>query len=355
MISVTDNKKDREAELFQVPSAGTLSGWVKQVAQEPQARHIIESKPFQRLKNISFLGALDHVASTHRLAKTPRTRAHHSLYVAALARFVAHHRGYSDELGRHLVAAGLLHDIGHPPLSHSVEPYLKQKFGYGHHEMGEMVLRGKYHSSRKLSQLLGQSLDINFINELISGKAKEEDGGDLFSSPINIDTIEGIIRSYRYLTEAPSVLDPLKVAYASFVDSNEARFKTLDAFWRLKGFIYNNVITRDIGLIADQYSQVYFADVGTPLDEMELFENERHWQHKHQQFFSQLSSIRSVVDTPDALQNQKLQYKQRSYTIEQERMSLQRYKSDKVTVQVSITTKRYMHQKQLSVFQDNQG
>lgn len=353
MDSVIDNKKGRDVELFQAPSADTLSDWVKQVAQEPQAIQIIESQPFQRLKNISFLGALDHVASTHRLAKAPRTRAHHSLHVAALAKFVAHHRGYSDELGRHLVAAGLLHDIGHPPLSHSVEPYLKQKFGYGHHEMGEMVLKGKYHSSRRLSQLLGRSLDINFINELIAGKAKAEDGGDLFSSPINIDTIEGIIRSYRYLTDAPSVLDTLKVAYASFLDSHENRFETLDAFWRLKGFIYENVITRDVGLIADQYSQVYFTDVGSPLDEMELFESERHWQRKHQQLFSQLLSIRSADDTPAALQNQKVQYKRRSYTIKQEQMTLQRYQSNKVTVQVSLTAKRNKRQKQLSIFKDN--
>lgn len=350
MTSVTDNTKDPMMELFSVPLSDTLAGWAKQVLQEPLALQIVKSQPFRRLKNISFLGALDHTASTYNLAKTPRTRAHHSLNVAALAGFVSHHRGYNSELSRHLIAAGLLHDIGHPPLSHSVEPYLKSKFGYGHHEMGEMILTGQHNSSRKLNQLLGASVDISFIRELIAGKARSDDGGDLFSSPINIDTIEGIIRSYRYLTKSPSILDPLKVASASFLDNNEARFKILDAFWQLKGFIYEKMITQDLGLIVDQYSQIYFMESGRSLGEVELFDSELQWQRKHHELFSQLSSIRSAKDTPAALQNQKVEYKRRNYSIKQSWTTLQRYQCRKETAYVSLIANRYPHQTQLPLF-----
>lgn len=345
-----DTKKDTVEGLLLSPLTDTVSDWVAQVSQDPLAFDIIESQPFKRLKKISFLGAMDYLASTSKLAKTPRTRAHHSLHVAAIAKYVAHHRGYSEELNQHLVVAGLLHDIGHPPLSHSVEPYLKQRFGYGHHEMGDMVISGKYSSSRNLSNLIKNNLDINFINELISGKAKKIDGGDLFSSPINIDTIEGIIRTYRYLNDTPCVLDPLKVAKASFLDKGDSRFKTLDAFWSLKGFIYDNVITRDVGLIADQYSQIYFNNNSSSLNEMELLENESHWQRKYQKLFAQLLSIKSLVDIPVELQNQRIQYKRRYYLIKKDQISVRRYFSNKVNVEISLAAKHQLPLRQLSIF-----
>lgn len=98
--------------------------------------------------------------NTEQNQPAPLVTGRHSLHVAALAAFVAHRRGYDDGLKRHLV---------------------------------------------------------------IAGQADASEGGDLFSSPINIDTIEGIIRSYRYLRDTPAALDPLQVAEASFISRESSR------------------------------------------------------------------------------------------------------------------------------------
>ncbi|WP_409525193.1 HD domain-containing protein [Nitrincola sp. MINF-07-Sa-05] len=286
---------------------------------------VIHSEPFLRLRSISFLGALDHIAPICRLKKSPRSRADHSLHVAALASFVAEERGYSDDLKRHLVIAGLLHDIGHPPLSHSVEPYLKKQFGYGHHEMGVMVMSGRHKSSAGLHKILSNKLDVSFVSNLIAGDASDAEGGDLFSSPINIDTIEGIIRSYRYLKDTPTSLNPLDVALASFVSKEEGRFRMLDNFWKMKGYVYNQLINRDVGLVADQYSQMYFENTGQQLVEGELFENERRWLRRHSQLFKNLSTIHSAHDVPEILSNMTLEYCSRHYEIQPNYLSMRRY------------------------------
>jgi uncharacterized protein len=300
-----------------------------QLATDPVVAEVISSRAFQRLRGISFLGALDYIAPTYKLAKAVRSRADHSLHVAALAGFVAQERGYDHELERHLIIAGLLHDIGHPPLSHSIEPYLEKTFGYGHHEMGEMLLTGQNRSGKQLKKTLMQAIDTGFIRDLIAGKAKNTDGGDLFSSPINIDTIEGIIRSYRYLQPSSSTLDPLNVAAASFLTSGKQRYKVLDAFWHLKGFVYDKLITQDVGLIADQFSQAYLEQSQNPLEEKDLFATEKQWRNKHKLLFNRLASIKSENDAPAELDNRVVEYKTRRYFIKDDQFGMQRYCSAK--------------------------
>ncbi len=115
-----------------------------------------------------------------------------------------------------------------------------------------MLLAGQHKSGRKLHEILNKSVDAAFVSDLIAGRASDDEGGDLFNSPINIDTIEGIIRSYRYLIDSPTALDPLQIARASFIETDSQRYRLLDKFWQLKGFIYTHLITLDVGLIADQ-------------------------------------------------------------------------------------------------------
>lgn len=307
----------------------SMAYWVNTVGQDAIAQSIIQSKPFARLKKVSFLGAIDHLNFAQRMSKSQRSRAIHSLQVAGLASFVAQQRGYSADLKRHLIVAGLLHDIGHPPLSHSVEPYLKKSFGYGHHEMGEAVLTGQQNQSKKLHQLLAASVDINFIKKLISGNAIDEDGGDLFSSPINIDTIEGITRSFCYVKKSSTNLNPVDVAYASFVDKEPHRLNILDDFWDLKNYVYNNIVNRDLGVIADYYSQYFFDNEQGELSEAELFDTEPEWGRKYSKLFSTLARIARKADLPRDLVDVKIKFTSRKYFVDSHKMNIERYQCSK--------------------------
>lgn len=299
--------------------------WVADMQQDPVVQYVLDSAPFGRLKRISFLGALDYIAPTRRLKKTPRTRAHHSVYVGALANYIATQRGYHDELKRHLVVAGLLHDIGHPPLSHSVEPYLKDLFGMGHHEIGDSLIRGRHPESKKFHFYLSKHLDIDFIAALIDRNISDEQGGDLFSSPINIDTIEGIIRTYRYMSSTTATLNPVLVAKASFVDVSMERHRLLDEFWKLKDFIYSRLINDKIGLMADKYSQAFFLDRREKVNEREMYEDDVRWRQKYHLMFEKLASMASVDEAPEELSGMTVDFIKRKYVISYEEVGSARY------------------------------
>ncbi|MFA5525186.1 MAG: hypothetical protein WDA24_12570, partial [Tissierellales bacterium] len=167
--------------------------------------------------------------------------------------------------------------------------------------------------------------------------ASDDNGGDLFSSPINIDTIEGIIRSYRYLSRTPTALNPLRVAAASFLSEGEGRYNVLDKFWKLKDFIYNNLITKELGLIADQFSQVYWMQSREPLREEELFGTEKKWRKTHKSLFLSLKSIKSTADTPPELDNRVVLFNARQYSIRPEKSGMKRYQSVKYAVQKKLS------------------
>jgi HD superfamily phosphohydrolase len=102
---------------------------LKQMARyDPLFAELVATPAFQRLKSIRFLGGIDYL-----LVRVPNganrniryTRYQHSLGVARLALLYGNQRGLSFSERRILYVAALLHDVGHAPLSHSLEPVLR--------------------------------------------------------------------------------------------------------------------------------------------------------------------------------------------------------------------------------------
>lgn len=293
---------------------------------------VISCGAFERLKGVSFLGAIDYLPNFRRLLKPQRTRYSHSLNVATLAQLVALKRGYNVELANHLVIAGLLHDIGHPPLSHSVEPFLKEKFGFGHHEMGEMLLNGEVSLGKELNSILRKNVDIEFIKRLINGEVRQVDGGDLFSSKINLDTIDGIIRSYSYLKPYSKPLNPETVALASFISTDEDKYQVLDRFWELKHTIYNYLITSGDGLLADLFSQQSIREGRSQLVTEDLFKSECSWQQKFSGVFASIYDINLNSHYAEPNPARHLSYIKRKYYINSNKLEVnQRYLYTKKT------------------------
>jgi hypothetical protein len=294
---------------------------------------IISSKAFARLKGISFLGAIDY-ARKSSLKKLERSRYKHSIDVANLALYVAQERNYSVELTRHLVVAALLHDIGHSPLSHSVEPYTKKVFSIGHHQLGESIILGDSPLGKDLSQYLRNHLDIDFIVKLM-GQSSEDEGSDLFNSPVNIDTIDGIVRAYAFIKN--SVLDQTYnrkiIARQSFLvgqgDLDGASI--LDEFWKLKEFIYADLINGGDGILADKTSEFYFENNSSLLAITNLYESEKDWKKTFSPLFTTLAGLqRQNKERPEWLScHDRFAYKKRKYVIRDEKLSLDRYSCEK--------------------------
>lgn len=313
--------------------------WLETTASDPLVCAVMETAAFRRLQDVALLGALDY---THRLHLPPeqRSRASHSLEVAALANFVASGRGYAPDLRRHLVLAALLHDIGHPPLSHSADVLRCQRLGYDHHEAGARIIRGEVALGAELNALLRRAVNVPFLLDLLDGKVGSATGGDLFASAMNIDTLDGITRALACLAPELPPLCRLASARASLLDTRRgaATLATLDTFWERKNLLYTQFIGQPLGLLADQACR-RFLDGGAgvpPPDEADYFAGESLWRRKYPELFAGFAELKRhylpawLDDTPFAIEF-------RGYFVDREREFGERYRLVRGTQQVQAS------------------
>lgn len=218
---------------------------------------VINTDAFRRLESIHFLGSIDFLLSGSRYGVEERhTRYQHSLAVAALAKRFGLLRGASRKDLKNLVVASLLHDIGHAPLSHSLEPAFKGLYHLDHHLVGEKILKGEVKIGVRLAKALNRCGINNFelmstISGLGEGVAK-----DLFARSINVDTIEGILRSASYIYRKGVTQDP-EVVIEAFAALGPSSLDVLDEFWFTKGKVYAELIQAPKGLMADYICKKY--------------------------------------------------------------------------------------------------
>jgi predicted nucleotidyltransferase len=258
----------------------------------PLYRAIIETDAFQRLRQIRFLGAIDYLLHPNgAVANRRHTRYQHTLAVADLALRCARWMRLDESAEQHLVVAALVHDIGHAPLSHSLEPVFKQHFGIGHHEAGRDIVQGAAPIGRSLPAILeAHAVDIDRVLALVEG-GSDDPYGFLFAGPVNIDTVEAISRSYTYAS-ANAVVPPPAVVLRSVIRRGPGDIHVLDGFWRLKDEVYRNLINSRMGLLADYVCQHYMRSNLDAFDRSMYFLDERALRRKHRRLFAFLRLAR---------------------------------------------------------------
>ena len=262
---------------------------------DPYYKSIMDTEEFRRLKGISFLGAID---KTHNCPLKKSNRLDHSIDVAKLALHISIARGYSHEVEKLLVSSALVHDIGHAPLSHSMESSFYKEFQLNHHIASENILDGK--NDNKLSKILKKNLDIKQLKEIINQSSSEE-FSDVFSSPINVDTIDGIHRSLRYLgVSSNTFFNVYDVAEAAFLKDQLSRTKQLDKFWKCKQYVYEHIITSGVGALADYFSKEVFYDNLSRINPSYFYKREESFFNNQNPIFKgligKLSSAVVVLD-----------------------------------------------------------
>lgn len=220
-------------------------------------RETLSSRAFSRLKNIRFLGGIDYAlqpSPNGRRGSSRYTRYQHSLGVAQLAIFAVDMAKLDQKTGTLAILAALLHDIGHSPLSHSIEPVFKEYFELDHHAASIAIIKGRVARLTDLSVVLRRNfIDIDELLEFMRDGAHVEELN--LSNPINIDTIEGICRSHAFQKPAPIDINPVEVLRASMERNDQEDLSVVDDFWRYKDFYYKNLIQSPLGLRADYLCQ----------------------------------------------------------------------------------------------------
>jgi putative nucleotidyltransferase with HDIG domain len=299
---------------------------------------ILKTPAFARLKDISFLGALNYTFGT-RLLKKDCTRAAHSLNVAALANYLATERDYCEDLKCHVVVAALLHDIGHLPLSHSVENYTKTVLGRTHHQLGVEILQGEVPEFQSLSKLLSRYVNIQCVIDLIEGRIDRE-GADLFANPINIDTIDGMLRTSAYFGDVPRDIfqQSLRLAKAAFLKpkSSSAVCRELDSFWALKNRVYEKRIHNRMALLSDLVGSQYFIAMLGEMNHQDLLSTEGVWRWKYSGLFDALRLVKYDGGMPAWLNECVVHFNRRKYWVDPEASGNHRYALSKELVRISL-------------------
>jgi len=250
----SDALRNRPYYDFARPAASNAS-----FLSDPLFRALIATSALKRLQSIRFLGAIDFmlVRSPNGTRNNVRyTRYQHSLGVARLAYRYAKLRELSPEECRLVTVTGLLHDIGHAPLSHSLEPVFHEYFGLEHHQATSDIILGQVPMGLEVNQVLRQyEIDVERVISLISGEDRSFDG--FFSGPINFDTIEAILRALSYIKPKTVTVSPEAVVDAATFRKDDTDARLVDEFWAYKDYIYKAVIGSYTGIIADYLSQHY--------------------------------------------------------------------------------------------------
>jgi hypothetical protein len=176
--------------------------------------------------------------------------------------------------------------------------------------------------------LADHNIDNIEIIALISGYGSIKETNNLFSLPINVDTIEGIMRANSYLSEGKKLLSPeiligafLKLAINS--KKHSQRFQEiefvplLDAFWRTKKLIYSTFINSEFGLLADLVCKKYMEENLSEFNEGSFLKTEKEVYADHADLFNRLALLRKGKGFLEQLDLNDVQIQSREFLIQE--------------------------------------
>ncbi|MHC1630934.1 MAG: HD domain-containing protein [Methanotrichaceae archaeon] len=168
-----------------------IHGYVK---LDDLAQDLADTPEMQRLRWIKQLGLANLVypGANH-------TRFEHSLGAFYLAGLLADHLGLDEEKRAEILAAALLHDVGHGPFSHATESVLLAYLKQDHENVIDLLRNGALREA-----LDDHGLDPFRIQNLIRGGTHL---GQIVSSEIDVDRMDYLMRDAHYTGVAYGVID----------------------------------------------------------------------------------------------------------------------------------------------------
>ncbi len=172
-------------------------------------RDVIDSLPMQRLRRIRQLSGAEYVypAANH-------TRFEHSLGTMFLAGALAESLpvGLSEFEIQRVRLAALLHDVGHAPFSHLLEPILMKYFNVNHETMTTRIIA----ESELAGVLEGHGFDAKDISKLAVGglgEPKKRFLDQIIRSSIDVDKMDFLLRDSYHTGAGYGHFDVFRLIY----------------------------------------------------------------------------------------------------------------------------------------------
>jgi len=153
------------------------------------AADLLDTPAVQRLRHVKQLGTVQLVYPSAN-----HTRFEHSLGVYHLASRALDHLGIEGNRADRIEAAAMLHDVGHGPFSHNLEPLTHRRTGKYHDDVDELLATGAVGEV-----LRDHGLDPERIAGLVAGEGPY---GGLVSGELDVDRMDYLVRD-AYHTGVP--------------------------------------------------------------------------------------------------------------------------------------------------------
>jgi hypothetical protein len=183
---------------------------------------ILDTVEMQRLRRIRQLGFsyLVYPGANH-------TRFEHSLGTYYLMNVLLARLEVVKEEEKELLAASLIHDIGHGPYSHVTEPLIKKYTGKGHEEVEDVLFehgekRKKNKDAESAATTIAEVLDayrldkkkiMGYIKGERTGSMAKRDFSRILNGEIDVDRMDYLVRDSYYTGVAYGVVDNIRLIY----------------------------------------------------------------------------------------------------------------------------------------------
>jgi len=218
---------------------------------------IIDHPLFQRLRRIHQLGFAYYV-----FHGAEHSRFGHSLGVLKVVDDICKQVGITEEdedLYRKLRIAGLLHDIGHTPYSHTLEPIKVKNIMLKHEKMSVMIIKNTTLRERLLDEIFSRK-DVDDIINIIEGGSKSILANQIIHSELDADRMDYLLRDSLYCGVKYGIFDYDRLVLSLRIHDNEkiaVEYKGLEAaeeFILARLYMYLQVYThktnRGFGILA---------------------------------------------------------------------------------------------------------
>ena len=170
------------------------------------ALSLIETPSLQRLRRIRQLGFsnLVYPGANH-------TRFEHSLCVYHLAKSIV--KQVDEKQRNELLAAALLHDVGHGPFSHATEGLIFRFTRKSHEDIEDLLRKGE------ISDILKEySIAPSAIIQHLRG---ETNPGQIIHSELDVDRMDYLVRDAHYTGVAFGLIDHVRLIHELRFNENK--------------------------------------------------------------------------------------------------------------------------------------
>ena len=149
------------------------------------ALDLLDTPALQRLRHVKQLGTVELVYPSAN-----HTRFEHSLGVYHLACEALASLGVSGRHAEHVRAAAILHDVGHGPYSHNVEPIVERRTGNAHDDVSGLLT-----GSEVADVLADHDLELSRVVDLVAGEGRY---GGIVSGELDVDRMDYLVRDAHH-------------------------------------------------------------------------------------------------------------------------------------------------------------